>query len=75
MMVWWYDVYTRYYRIFWLLSTLVFISQSLNVYNLFKSGVIHGTAQHCAGYIAHPSEYLGNGDAMSLKIGYYAGQS
>jgi hypothetical protein len=29
----------------------------------------------CAGYIAHPSEYLGNGDAMSLKIGYYAGQS
>jgi len=29
----------------------------------------------CAGYIAHPSEYLGNGDAKSLKIGYFAGQS
>jgi hypothetical protein len=32
-------------------------------------------SEPCAGYIAHPSEYLGNGDAMSLKIGYYAGQS
>jgi len=29
----------------------------------------------CAGYIARPSEYLGNGDAKSLKIGYFAGQS
>ena len=29
----------------------------------------------CAGYLAHPSEFLGNGDAKSLKIGYPAGQS
>jgi hypothetical protein len=29
----------------------------------------------CAGYLAHPSEFLGNGDAKSLKIGYHAAQS
>lgn len=58
-----------------MLSTLVFISQSLSEFNLSNSVIYHSAVQHCAGYIAHPSEYLGNGDAMSLKIGYYAGQS
>jgi serine/threonine protein kinase len=33
------------------------------------------TDGRCAGYLAHPSEFLGNGDAKSLKIGYHAGQS
>jgi len=33
------------------------------------------TDNTCAGYLAHPSEFLGNGDAKSLKIGYHAGQS
>jgi len=32
-------------------------------------------AECCAGYLAHPSEFLGNGDAKSLKIGYHTGQS
>ena len=29
----------------------------------------------CAGYFTHPFQFLGNGDAKSLKIGYHAGQS
>ena len=31
-------------------------------------------ANACMGF-AHPFEYLANGDAKSLKIGYHAGQS
>jgi hypothetical protein len=29
----------------------------------------------CAGYFAHPFEFLANGGVKSLKIGYHAGQS
>jgi len=64
-----------------LISQFGGIMQAVTVYDhVVYAGIgsrlaVMNMVNPCAGYLAHPSECLGNGDAKSLKIGYHSSQS